>query len=192
MFFKISLNEKDSKKEATEIIKKAKEKAKEILNEARKKAGEIVEKKSKKANKIAQRQADKVKELKEEIKRQKKGLEISEKKIEQLKNQLQLLAEKNSEITGLKFDLKREIQLRKEIEKKRDKLNEEFLKETQIILAHLKNKRTDLEALKRDWIAFLHGDFSVKIAREDGMERKINSMIEEIEELKKKICKPSG
>ena len=180
VFFKIFSNE-------TEIIKKAKKEAEDILEKAK----GIAKKKIKKADKIAQRQADRVNELKEKIGGQKKKLEISEKKIEQLENQLRVFSEKNSEITGLKFDLKREIQLRKKIEKKKDKLNEEFLKATQIILAYLKNERSDLEALKRDRTAFLHGDFSVKIVREDEMERKISSMIKEAEELKRKICEPS-
>ena len=76
----------------------------------------------------------------------------------------------------------------KEIERGKDKLNKEFLKETQIILAYLKKEGEELKSFKGDLESLLNGDLSVKIVREQRMEKKINSMIKEAEELKKKIC----
>mgnify|MGYP006910765260 CR=1 FL=1 len=73
----------------------------------------------------------------------------------------------------------------KEIERGKDKLNKEFLKETQIILAYLKNEGEELKSFKGDLDSLLNGDLSVKIVREQRMEKKINSMIKEAEELKR-------
>lgn len=199
MFFKILSNKTDTKQEATKIIKKAKEEAAEILREAREKAGGVVKKKIKKADKIAQKQADKVKELKVEIKTQRKELEISEKKIESLENQLRLFAEKNSKISELESSLEREIKLRKETENEMKKvaekemeLDKDFPKEIKIVLAHLKKEKKELEGLKTNLISLLKGDLSVRIPHEEEIERKVISMIEEIEKLEKEICKPSG
>lgn len=82
----------------------------------------------------------------------------------------------------------------KGIEKSKDKLSKELLEKTQIILAHLEKEKRGLKRFKKDLNYFLngdHGDLSVKIVREQRMEEKINSMIREGEELKKKICNPS-